>query len=120
MPAWELARVFRRFRASLSRIGAFPNLNYIRVLWVGVENGAADIIRLHNLIESKIPFGMDKDYHPHITLARVNSRIDEESKKLLSADMKDEFDVTGFSLYRSTLTPSGPVYERICVYPSQP
>ena len=109
---------FQPFKASLSNIGAFPNPNYIKVIWVGIKQGSDRIIQLHDEIESKIPFEKDKDYHPHVTLARVKSRVDERAKKTInSIFLNDEFEISKFVLYKSTLTPAGPVYEQVASFP---
>lgn len=109
---------FEPFKISLSQVGVFPNEEYIRVIWIGIDKGADQINRLHQNIESKIPFERSEKYHPHITIARVRSKIHNRSKKLLNTGLDDEFEVKKFILYKSTLTPSGPVYQKLASYPA--
>lgn len=109
---------FSPFKATLSTTGAFPNMNYIKIIWIGIKQGAEQIIGLHNKIESVIPFEKDRNFHPHITVARVKSKVDEKARKIMSSVSVDaEFPVKEFVLYKSTLTPSGPVYEKVSSYP---
>ncbi len=111
------------FDLSLSNLGVFPNPNYIKVLWVGVDP-ADKVVQLYNKIEEALaPFKLKKDhkYHPHITLGRVAFVKDKTALKE-SLNIKVEklkFGVDGFKLKKSTLTPKGPVYEDIMVYPLQ-
>ena len=109
---------FNPFRISLSRIGVFPNPNYIKVVWVGVKDGAEEVVKLHDEIESKIPFEKDRNFNPHITIARLKSRVDDKAKKKMnSISFNEEFEVREFVLCKSTLTPSGPFYEKLSSFP---
>ncbi len=61
-------------------------------------------------------------YSPHITLARLNGRgADRKKAERFAADrsafLAGPFEVSDFGLYRSTLHPGGPVYERLRAYP---
>ena len=58
----------------------------------------------------RIPFD-DKQFRAHITLGR---RVDLSPLRLNSIDVNHvPFKVKGISLYKSTLRPSGPIYEQI-------
>ena len=62
------------FSLALSGVGHFPPRGTPRVLWVGVDDGAA-AVRLHDKIETRLQrLGLEPDarrFHPHITLARL-------------------------------------------------
>ena len=113
----ELSKIkFNSFEASLSDIGAFPDKNRPRVLWIGLEpKGTID--NLQKQVDSasqKLGFEPDKRFHPHLTLARikfVNSR--KELKNMIDKLKPPEgsFTLDSFKLIKSTLTPEGPVYE---------
>jgi RNA 2',3'-cyclic 3'-phosphodiesterase len=106
---------FKPFTAVLSETGVFPNPTYVKVIWAGVK--ADTILQLQKEIElefEKMGWGRDKDFKPHLTLARVNFIKDKNalSKKLRNLPVKEiKFDVTEFKLIKSTLTPTGSVYE---------
>jgi 2'-5' RNA ligase len=106
---------FKPFHILLSELGAFPSVKYAKVIWVGIDKGFDEITKLHSEIESKIHFEKDRNFHPHITIARVKSKI--EDKQILSKSLNNEFEARQFVLYRSTLTPSGPVYQKLASYP---
>ncbi|HVR87497.1 MAG TPA: RNA 2',3'-cyclic phosphodiesterase [Planctomycetota bacterium] len=101
------------FSLTYAGIGEFP-----RVVWVG---GSADARPLAARIESAAEReGLARDPHgfnPHLTIGRIRS--DRGSKALAAAvllrkELRIGVDpVTEFSLFKSTLTPQGPVYETI-------
>jgi 2'-5' RNA ligase len=107
------------FTCDVNSIGTFPNEDYIKVIWAGIE--PEQIFRnLHEKIEKALEpfgFGMDSRFHPHITLGRVRSVKDRERLRKSVAEIRSEnfgsFDVGEFRLKKSTLTPGGPVYEDV-------
>ena len=106
---------FEPFSAELSNIGVFPDENYIRVAWIGLEP-KDKIIRLQQAIDNALIniFPKDERFHPHITLGRVKFVKDKKEFITLLKKIKIEkkiFEVNEFRLIKSTLTPEGPVYE---------
>lgn len=67
---------FRKFYFSLGEVGGFPSKKRARVLWVGVQHGAAELIALSKAIEDALaPLGFEREKReptPHITIARIN------------------------------------------------
>src|SRR6266850_2474777 len=64
------------FAVSVAGVGGFPNLRRPRTLWIGVDEGSEDLIRLHHDVEKELlALGgyrrEDREYTPHITLGRV-------------------------------------------------
>jgi 2'-5' RNA ligase len=111
---------FKTFKAELSETGVFPNTNYVRLIWAGVKGDT--IYSLQKEIEialEKLGWGREKDFKPHLTLARVNFIKDKQAlaQKLASLEVKQiEFEVKDFRLIKSTLTPKGPEYETLETY----
>lgn len=110
------------FQIEICRIGVFPSTEYVRVIWLGVENGREDFIKLMKSVDEKLGtlgFKKEKEYVPHLTLARVkNVRVDEKEKvKKLIEELKNVrigcMKVSTLVLYRSELLPSGPVYTEL-------
>lgn len=107
---------FGKFELNLDDVGVFPNEDYIRIIWVGV-NPKKEIIDLQQKIDSALDgsFEKDKRFHPHITLARVKFIEDNpsfaNSLKDIKADKNKKLMINKFKLIKSTLTPKGPVYE---------
>ena len=105
-------------------LGVFPDLEYISVLWLGVEQGGDDLTRLYEAIESRTTdLGFDPEDHdftPHVTLARM----DHAGGKELVQDLVTERDPTigetrveELRLTESTLTEDGPVYSTVASFP---
>ena len=116
-----LAKIkFKPFEARLTKLGFFPDENYIRVIHIGLEP-EKQIKALQKNIESSLPkFKKDNRFHPHITLARVKFVKDKEQFKTTISKIKlpefPEFKVENFKLIKSTLTPEGPVYEELASF----
>ncbi len=108
------------FTVEINNLGVFPTEDYIRVVWVGLEDNL-EVIQLQQKIESKLEplFKKEKRFHPHITLARVKFVKDKEefiqSIKEINIEPKT-FEITNFKLIKSTLTSEGPVYEELASF----
>ncbi len=109
------------FEISLLGVGAFPSLNKPQILWVGVKEGAQQLITLAAAINQALePLGFETDaraFSAHATLGRVKSlRAVENLKKKLSPHLQASFgqcQVKVLTWHQSTLTPEGPVYEAL-------
>ena len=103
---------FTKFKLQTTELGAFPNNEFIKVLWVGLYDNP-ELFKLQKNIEKTLSHIKNEfDFHPHITLARVNNKISFPQIKI----EKKEFIVNSFVLYNSTLTSSGPIYKKIKVF----
>jgi 2'-5' RNA ligase len=62
------------FNVSIRGAGAFPNLRRPRALWLGVDEGSADLSRLSREANAALVAAGwstdDRPYRPHLTLAR--------------------------------------------------
>ncbi|GAB3032877.1 RNA 2',3'-cyclic phosphodiesterase [Natronobiforma cellulositropha] len=106
------------FTARFAGLGAFPNRDYIRVLWLGVEDGRDQFSRLHDAIEARTTaLGFEADGHeftPHVTLGRMTHAGGKETlQHLLSTHTPTvgEMRVDEVRLTESTHTADGPRYE---------
>jgi 2'-5' RNA ligase len=118
----NLGRVeHKKFDISLKGLGAFPSLNYIKVVWAGCEKGFKETVTLHDRIESVLPeFKRDNNFHPHATLARV--KFPKDKKGLIDFIQQNqgdfgEFEVETFDLMKSELSRAGPEYEVVKSFP---
>lgn len=109
------------FKIELTQLGAFPKINDPRVLWAGLKDDKQQITQLATSLEKKLKAaGLKKDqrsFSPHITIGRVRS---PKNSDLLSQAISNYSLPTGITqtvqsiaLYKSTLTPEGPIYEMI-------
>jgi 2'-5' RNA ligase len=115
----ELSKIeAEKFKISLKGTGAFPNESYVRVVWVGVEEGKQESLRLQEEIDqelSKIGFPKEKNFEPHLTIARVKFLKDKPGflEKLRKAKFSSSFSAGSIELIESSLTPNGPIYKVI-------
>jgi len=105
------------FNIQLKGTGVFPNPNYIKVIWIGIQNGE-QIIPIAQKIDEKISkLGFKKEkrmFSPHLTIGRVKSaknkdkliKIIDKYRDVQFSDLK----VESLKLKRSELTPKGPIY----------
>ena len=119
----ETAKDNQPFSIRLCALGAFPKINFPRVIWVGIDAGDEETKNIAFVLEEKLQkLGIPKEKRPfssHITIGRVRSGINREKlvkeldilqrKGLLQENL--EFLATKITLFKSTLTPKGPIYE---------
>ncbi len=115
----EIAREKVCFSVRLCNIGAFPKVESPRIIWAGIDEGERETQDLAYELEEKIAkIGIpkeDKPFSSHITIARLKSPSNreclvQELKKLPKIQDK-KFPVTKITLFKSTLTTKGPIYE---------
>jgi 2'-5' RNA ligase len=115
------------FSLYLSQLGAFPKLQYPRVIWIGLTNDQQVSEIAKDLEKGMLKIGLPAESRPfssHITLGRVRSGLNrkalvekiESLNKNLSSP-QPEFKVLGLTLFKSTLTPQGPIYEAVFTCP---
>jgi len=108
------------FKIRLVGTGAFPNLDYMRVLWVGLEDGGILGPIARNLDVSLSKFGFEREergFSPHVTIARVKGSQGKDKVKAVlgehQAEVFGEQQVSNIRLKKSVLTPEGPVYSTV-------
>lgn len=106
---------FDSFDINFEGIGAFPKPKFARVIWIGVKNGADQLVELAKKVEEKLsPLGFqsDKEFKPHMTIFRIKNKIDDitgELKKYSNTNFGSQ-KVIEIKFKRSILTPNGPIY----------
>lgn len=131
----EGAKGVGRFLLSVGGIGVFPDWRNPRVIWVGIERGKEEIIRLYEGLSVSLRrvdsafLAEERDFKAHITLGRFRNEGRRRGPKSPDKDLRLErlkeiahiydgkevglFYVEKVSLIRSQLTPSGPIYSLI-------
>jgi len=117
----EIGKLSEPFEISLKDIGAFPKIDYPRVVWVGLDKGVAESkILAEKIDEALSKIGFDKKSRPftaHLTLGRVRSSKNKDAlkEKILNCQTSTvDYQLIGcVTLYRSTLTPEGSVYTKL-------
>ncbi len=107
------------FRAELRGVGAFPSESRPRVVWAGVHPESA-FGELHLRVEramQELGFTPERrSFTPHVTLARMRGRSQEvlEFIRRYRGVELGSAEVRQVHLMRSTLTPAGAKYSRVC------
>jgi len=112
-----------KFKVYISSLGAFPKIDYPRVIWVSIDTGDKETKQIaKDLEEGMAKIGIpreDRPFSSHITIGRTRSSLNREN---LVRDLKNkaelggkklEFYATKITLFKSTLTPKGPIYEAL-------
>lgn len=118
---------FKPFEITLFKLGAFPSLNYARVVWVGIDKSCAEVEKIASQVEEELEkIGFPKEERPfsaHLTLGRVKSAKNKDKLKEMLASLEARPKsslIDKIVLYKSTLTPSGPIYTAIHEAPFTP
>lgn len=108
------------FTARVGGLGVFPSLEYISVVWLGLETGGEALTRLHEAIESRTTaIGFEPERHaftPHVTIARMEHAGDKAQVQRLVRERDPTLGtmtVSSVQLTASTLTADGPVYSTV-------
>src|SRR3989338_9588309 len=106
---------FKPFSASAKGMDAFPDINYIRVVWIGCP----ELYNLQKAVDDSLSplFRKERKINPHLTLARIRSERNKEAlADFINKNKAIEigsFRVEEIKLKVSMLTPKGPVYEDV-------
>ena len=120
----KVASRYSSVKSTIYKIGGFPNLRRPRVIWAGIENKKDNIEKLEaialNIEDEMAELGFEKEnrkFKSHLTLGRVkdNRNLAKLTEYLENYQFQPQdilFD--RIVLFKSTLTPDGPIYERLC------
>ena len=104
------------FTAELRGLGTFPHLDRPTVVWAGFAEPEL-IAQLAESMEAALgPLGFSRErrpFHPHVTIARINSRPPDSLRQLVEHHAATDFGpiaVEAVELYQSELSSSGPRY----------
>jgi len=118
----EAARRVPPFALEVLGVGAFPQLDRPRTIWLGAGQGGDAMQRLAEAVEQSLrPLGFAPEargYTTHLTIGRV--RRPSAALRSLSELMRRQSDQTAgvvaveqVAVMASTLTPRGPIYEAL-------
>lgn len=113
---------FRSFNLALEHTGFFPSLKNPRVIWIGSDGGADNLLDIFQELEHCLEnIGIDREtrtFSPHLTIGRVKRNHNKHSaQNNYNVDIPEfepfSFQVNSIALIKSTLTPKGPIYEKL-------
>ena len=112
---------FQSFEINFGTIGAFPNNNQAKVVWIGLDEKTKDafyhlsVLVMSKLedLDLKLEKEIEKEIIPHITLFRTK----KVSLSLKLSEVKSNFSIGDkidtISVKKSMTTSQGPIYENI-------
>jgi 2'-5' RNA ligase len=115
---------FSPFNVRLSGLGVFPTLNYPRVVWAGITDGAQQLTSIFEQLEPQIHelgFAPDPNgFTAHLTIARVRSGANKQRLvDLVTKQANYDFGIIRadcLRLKKSQLSPNGPAYSTLKEY----
>jgi len=121
----DIAGNFPRFDLIPRGLGVFPSLKRPRVIWIGIA-GQTDVL---GSIQQSVNGGLNeigfttekRPFRGHLTFGRIKSRVDQD--RLLDAlhaqqkFVSKAFTVENLVMFKSELTPSGPIYTKLYEVP---
>ena len=115
---------FTPFNIQLSGLGVFPTINYPRVVWAGITDGAQQLKSIFEQLEPQIHdlgFAPDPNgFSPHLTIARVRSGANKQ--RLVDLVQRQEnYDFGNIRadclrLKKSQFSSKGPMYSTLKEY----
>lgn len=105
-------------------LGAFPTVDHPRTIWLGIDQGQAELAELHAAIEEalKQEMGFSKEhrkFHPHLTLGRLRRESDpgrDELSQLIQENGNFDGDISVVEevvVFASFLGRHGPKHEAL-------
>lgn len=113
----SVVKMVMPFEANINGLGAFPSQRSPRIIWIGMDKGKNEVIDLQTKVEKSLKtIGYkpeDRKFHPHLTIGRVKSVIKDSTKIFDNNYTSRNFPVKSIVLFKSTLRPQGPIYEKL-------
>jgi 2'-5' RNA ligase len=110
------------FTMHIKGTGVFPNMNYARVIWLGVEDADPFSELQQNMDEEwdRMGFRKERSYIPHLTIGRVKGNRNKDALMKKIRDLEEieigPIRVEKLVLKKSELTPVGPFYTDIAEF----
>lgn len=110
-----------RYRIPLQDVGAFPDWRRLNILWIGLsdpEGRVAASFALSERVFAELGFPPEaRAFSPHVTIARKRGEGGRNAaQRVLESHRGERFGEVEFEgpvLFRSVLSPTGAVYERL-------
>lgn len=115
----------RPFKMKIEDAGVFPNVARPRVLWFGVKD-EKNLKQIHLKVDEearKVGISKEeKNYHPHITIARIKGdevpeRLKDFLKEFKGKTLWEDIEINSVVIYKSILRADGAEYEKLYEIP---
>ncbi|MCL4452262.1 MAG: RNA 2',3'-cyclic phosphodiesterase [Candidatus Thermoplasmatota archaeon] len=110
--AFLKGNVFEDLVVKPSRIIGLPSAKHARIVALVIDN--MKLTEYHDRICSSLNLHEDREFIPHITIARAKYPVNIEEWIRSTGDPVQTIQLEKPALYKSTLTQLGPVHEKIC------
>ena len=119
-----IARATKPFDITLKDVGAFPKIDFPRVIWAGLDKGAVESKELASKVDEALSLiGFNREERPfsgHLTIGRVRSSLNRAKliEKMASSAANFQLSavkahkVASVILFQSKLTPQGSIYTK--------
>lgn len=112
------------FQMRCGGVGVFPPSGRARVIWAGLQEGAAELAKTAATLEKKLLCRgfprSDRPFKPHLTLGRVRDPLPEQAIRRFilqeSSFLSSPALIDAITLYQSNLTPQGAFYKALRRY----
>ena len=111
------------FDLTFQGLGAFPNRESPKTIWVGCQEGSKELIQLAESIDRGLSsLGFPKEprrFSPHLTIGRIKKPVQESPLKSLF-DEEQVFGscrVSEVQIFSSELTRHGAIYDELAAIP---
>ena len=120
----EAVRGTHPFRLGINGMGVFPDPARVRIIWVGLAGDLKILGQLQKHVTSALTtlgFAAEiRPFTPHLTLGRVRDNAGPLERQNLGRlvgslvnESESRFSINSVYLFKSKLTPLGPVHTRI-------
>jgi len=120
----QVAGEYPAFTMGISGIGFFPSEDHPKVVWIGADGGVDTLLYLFQDMERCLEhIGFDREsktFSPHLTIGRAKKFKNVRVPASIPDFDTVMFDVETITVMKSTLTPEGPIYEKLFEYKLKP
>jgi 2'-5' RNA ligase len=113
---------FAPFDVDMAGLGVFPSYENPRTIWLGVGDGAEQLVALHTALEEQLGalgFRVEaRRFHPHLTIGRVRSLPTGAGQLAGLIKQHADFEagpmmISELTVFSSELGRNGPTYEAL-------
>ena len=118
------ARGIPPLHLNIDKLGAFPDIQRVQIVWVGLTGELDKLKKLQSRIDKALVGlgfpGEKRPFSPHLTVARFRDRATPADRQGIGRLITDtgfqsrlDFNASSVHLMRSQLTREGPIYSRL-------